>query len=356
MPLPVDVRDLMRSGTRLTEERERPVRIAVFVEVDARDELISAVQAALRPRTAAASLHVDVAEPDAVPALGPATDVVIAIAGSGTAGLYRALEAPRRAQTPVVVVSVGGEGHAEALADALAQPTADIVVSEDAAAAVERLGAWLADALGSKRLALAHNFAFMRRAVAEDAIKTTAWQNGLIGTVSLIPGADMPIMTANQAKMLLQIAAAYGEPLGVDRMKELAAVVGGGFALRTIARQALVAVPVLGWAIKGGIGYTGTIAMGKAAVAYFEEGADFHQVTARLKKLRDGALERVPRRRRAGLRGAATSRELSAAAVQPGYGGDADAPGRPGAVDGPVLQGAGAQLALPEGEGGPGDA
>ena len=39
--------------------------------------------------------------------------------------------------------------------------------------------------------------------------------------VVFIPGADMPIMTLNQAKMLLQIAAAYGQPLSAERIKEL---------------------------------------------------------------------------------------------------------------------------------------
>ncbi len=296
MPLPMDVRDLMKSGTRLVEERERPVRLAVFVEVDAADELISAVQAALRPKTAAATLQIDLAEPGKPPALAPGTDVVIALVGGGGAGIVEALEGPRRMQTQVVAVSLGAEDRADALADALLQPTGDLVVAESPEQAVAALGEWLADALGSKRLALAHNFVFMRRAVAEDAVKTTAWQNGVIGAVSLIPGADMPIMTANQAKMLLQIAAAYGEPLGVDRIKELAAIVGGGFALRTVARQLLVVVPVLGWAVKGGIGYTGTVAMGKAAIAYFEDGADFQQVTARLKRLRARAAESLPRR------------------------------------------------------------
>ena len=41
MALPVDVRDLMRSGTKLVEERERPVRIAVIVEVDAPDDALA---------------------------------------------------------------------------------------------------------------------------------------------------------------------------------------------------------------------------------------------------------------------------------------------------------------------------
>ena len=118
----------------------------------------------------------------------------------------------------------------------------------------------------------------MRRAVAEEAVKATAFQNAVIGGVTVIPGADMPLMTANQAKMVLQIAAAYGQPLGAERIKELAAVVGGGFALRAIARQALAFVPGFGWAIKAGIGYTGTMAMGYAAIEYFEAGGDMRRV------------------------------------------------------------------------------
>mgnify|MGYP001149364321 CR=1 FL=1 len=290
MAMPVDVRDLMRSGTKLAEERERPVRVAVFVEVDAPDDLIGVVQTALRPRTAAASIQVDITELGASPVPAQGTDAVIALAGSGNVGMRQALEGVRRAFVPLVVVALGAEDRVGPLADSLLQPTADLVVREDPAEAIEHVGAWLASTLGSKRLALAHNFAFVRRAVAEDAVKTTAWQNALIGAVSIVPGTDMPIMTANQAKMLLQIAAAYGQPLGADRIKELAAVVGGGFVLRAIARQALVVVPVLGWAVKGGIGYTGTIAMGRAAISYFEDGADLAQFTAHLREIRDKAL------------------------------------------------------------------
>ncbi len=53
---------------------------------------------------------------------------------------------------------------------------------------------------------------------------STAAQNAGVGLVVVIPGADMPVMTANQAKMVLEIAAAYGQPLTVERIKELAAI------------------------------------------------------------------------------------------------------------------------------------
>ena len=95
-------------------------------------------------------------------------------------------------------------------------------------------------------------------------------QNAGIGMVALIPGADMPVMTLNQAKMVLQIAAAYGQKLGRERAMELLCVVGGGFACRTLARQLVSVVPAFGWVVKGGVGFAGTIAMGCATIAYFE--------------------------------------------------------------------------------------
>lgn len=315
MALPVDVRDVMRSGTRFVAEREQPVRITVLVEVDAPDALIDELRLQLRPATAGASLEIEVAELGRTIALAPGTEVVIAVAGSGNVGFREALAGPRRSQVPVVVVALGDIVREGELAAAIAQPTADLIVREAPGEVVDRLGAWLSDNMGSKRLALAHNFAFVRRAVAEDAMKTTAWQNGLIGSVTPIPGADMPIMTANQIKMLLQIAAAYGQPLGVERVRELVAVVASGYVFRALARQALAVVPVLGWAIKGGIGYTGTIAMGRTAITYFEEGADLGHLTERLRDL--------------GRQGAASVQRVRGIRVRPGSpelpSGDADA-------------------------------
>jgi uncharacterized protein (DUF697 family) len=155
--------------------------------------------------------------------------------------------------------------------------------------------------VSGKRLALAANFTFIRRAVAEESIKSTAFQNGVIGFVVVIPGADMPLMTANQAKMILQIAAAYGQPLGPERIKELAVVVGGGFTLRAVARQLLVVVPGFGWALKAAIGYSGTLAMGYAALEYFEEGGEFSGVMERVKAARDQAIAAARERMGRGL-------------------------------------------------------
>jgi uncharacterized protein (DUF697 family) len=70
---------------------------------------------------------------------------------------------------------------------------------------------------------------------------------------------------------VLRIAIAYGQEMDGQRSIEIAGVVGAGFGFRALARQLLDVVPVAGWIVKGGIAYTGTRAVGEAAVRYFEE-------------------------------------------------------------------------------------
>jgi uncharacterized protein (DUF697 family) len=112
----------------------------------------------------------------------------------------------------------------------------------------------------------------LRRAVVDHIVRKFSRQNGILGVAIFVPGADMPVLTLNQIRMVLHIAAAYGEEIYRDRALEILAVVGAGFGLRAVAREALGFVPAVGWAVKGGIAYAGTRALGTAAVAYFERG------------------------------------------------------------------------------------
>lgn len=127
----------------------------------------------------------------------------------------------------------------------------------------------LTDQIHDFLIPLARQFPLFREPASWDEINATAKQNALVGLLPL-PGSDMPIMTANQIKMVLRLAAIYDLPLTGDRAKELMAVVGGGFGLRTAARQLVKFVPGPGWFVSGGIGYSGTVAMGKAALEYFK--------------------------------------------------------------------------------------
>jgi uncharacterized protein (DUF697 family) len=113
----------------------------------------------------------------------------------------------------------------------------------------------------------------LRSRAAQKMIQRTARQNAVIGAAFFVPGTDMPLMTLNQAKMVMGLAALYGFELNQDRVIELLGVVGLGFALRTAARQIVDLIPGPGMAIKAAIGFSGTLAMGEAALKYFEEGA-----------------------------------------------------------------------------------
>ena len=131
----------------------------------------------------------------------------------------------------------------------------------------------LVHAAGEAGAALATRLPALRRSYCDHVILANATQNGVIGAVVIIPGADMPAMTANQIRMVLKIAAGYGEEVGLDRALEILSVVGSAFVFRTLARQALDFVPGFGWALKGAGGFSGTVALGQAAIAYFEAGA-----------------------------------------------------------------------------------
>jgi uncharacterized protein (DUF697 family) len=107
--------------------------------------------------------------------------------------------------------------------------------------------------------------------VCQELIRSFSRKNALISALVFIPGVDMPVLTLNQIRLVLRIAIAYGQEMDAQRSVEIAGVVGAGFGLRALARQLLDLVPVAGWAVKGGIAYTGTRAIGEAAMRYFEE-------------------------------------------------------------------------------------
>jgi uncharacterized protein (DUF697 family) len=147
-----------------------------------------------------------------------------------------------------------------------------IAVPPGQAIPVERVAKLVAAVADENGYGLAGRLPVLREAVVEAIIRHFSRQNGVLGVAIFIPGADFPVLTLNQLRMVFRIAAAYGQEIDRDRVPEILAVVGAGFGLRTVAREALGFVPGLGWAIKGGIAYVGTKALGKAAAAYFEQG------------------------------------------------------------------------------------
>jgi len=181
------------------------------------------------------------------------------------------LGAQRGAKGAEIILSVSGETLT--LSGKAVEEPGDIPLpSTGGDARLEELTTRIVGALDEDYLvALAKGYPPFRRAVCEEIIRHNARQNAVIGALP-IPGADMPVMTANQARMVLNIAAAYGEDLSLERARELLGVLAAGFGMRALARQAVKLVPFGGWAAAAAIGYAGTVAMGRATMLYFERG------------------------------------------------------------------------------------
>ena len=135
---------------------------------------------------------------------------------------------------------------------------------------VEEITRAVARKLGEAGTALAARLPVLRPAVCDELIRSFARTNALIAAAVFIPGVDMPVLTLNQMRLVLRIALAYGQEIDKERALELLGVLGLGFGLRTAARELLDLVPVAGWAVKAGVAYAGTRALGEATVRYFE--------------------------------------------------------------------------------------
>jgi uncharacterized protein (DUF697 family) len=166
------------------------------------------------------------------------------------------------------------------LAGATSQPldvpyvpaTSVVVVPPGKPAPVGQVAELVASLTEENGYGLAARLPVIREAVVEAIVRRFSRQNGILGVAIFVPGADFPVLTLNQLRMIFRIAAAHGEEIDRERVPEILAVVGAGLGFRTVAREALGFLPGLGWAVKGGIAYAGTKALGKAATAYFEQG------------------------------------------------------------------------------------
>jgi uncharacterized protein (DUF697 family) len=211
------------------------------------------------------------------------------------------LGAQRGVRGAEVILSVS-EGEANISGKAVEDPGRISLSSKDGNALLQDLASRIVLALDEDYLvALAKGYPPLRRAVCEEIIRNNARQNAVIGALP-IPGADMPVMTANQARMVLNIAAAYGEELSMERVRELLGVLAAGFGLRALSRQAVKLVPVGGWAASAVIAYAGTVAMGRSGILYFERGGqkvgekEMEQIRARALKEGKSFVSRLRRK------------------------------------------------------------
>jgi small GTP-binding protein len=84
-----------------------------------------------------------------------------------------------------------------------------------------------------------------------------------------IPGLSLPFLIAVQVRMLLRLAAIFGETMSVARARELVSAIAGGVAIRYAAQELAKFLPGLGSVAAAVASGTGTMALGQAAVVFF---------------------------------------------------------------------------------------
>jgi uncharacterized protein (DUF697 family) len=173
------------------------------------------------------------------------------------------LRRARRARVPRVAVAVGLTGDT-AIPYVLAT---DVVrIGAGGAFPLEAIARAIAARLGEHGAPLAARVPLLREAVGEQLVSVFARKNGIVAAAVWIPGADLPVLALNELRLVLRLAQAHGAAGDVrDRLPELAATLGAAFGLRALARETLAVVPGAGWAVKAGVAYGGTRALGEAA-------------------------------------------------------------------------------------------
>jgi uncharacterized protein (DUF697 family) len=192
----------------------------------------------------------------------------------GDADLLQYLQSMNR---PVVValnkIDLLGKQAEKARADASARLSLPVVAisAKKGTNVAEKLVPALVDALPDLAVALGRELPPLRRSAAQRVVRQSAVLNTAVGAEP-VPFLDIPVLLTMQARMILRIAAIYGEPFTSHHAKEMISTIAGGLAFRYLAQQGAKLVPAGGWAVAGGIAALGTWAMGNVAIEYFESG------------------------------------------------------------------------------------
>ena len=194
-----------------------------------------------------------------------ASVLVLVLAGEVTGAHEAVLRAADRAGTPAIAVQTGRDAGV----DVPYVLATDVVTCPPGAGfPVAEIAAVVARLLGEDAAGLAARLPVLREPVSRGLVESFARRNGLLAAAIFVPGADFPILTLNQLRLVLRLAAAHGQQIDAHRAPELLAVVGGAVGFRRLA-QLLGVVPVAGWAFQGAIAYGGTKTLGEAARQYF---------------------------------------------------------------------------------------
>jgi small GTP-binding protein len=117
-----------------------------------------------------------------------------------------------------------------------------------------------------------------RREAAQRIIRNATLVS-LAAGLEPIPLVDIPILLGTQVRLVLRLAALYGEPIdsadAIKHARELVITMISGLGLRFLAEQAAKIVPFGGDVVAGAIAGAATWSIGEVALEYYEGGKRF---------------------------------------------------------------------------------
>jgi small GTP-binding protein len=124
-------------------------------------------------------------------------------------------------------------------------------------------------------LAIGRELPAFRRTAAQKIIRNAALLT-LAAGLEPIPFIDIPIILGTQARLVLRLAALYGEPMDSSdarkHARELIVAMIGGLGMRYVAEQVAKFVPFGGDFVAGAIAAASTWSIGEVALEYYEGG------------------------------------------------------------------------------------
>ena len=276
--LPVDIRKAINLVSGISEERDKQLHLELFVDQTLTPEFREAARLAFLPESESIKLSLNSFSADGdngYPSFADEVDLTIILTNQSSFCAELFLAASRRNE--VVIVAQDATNFVNAWpANLEIDVNRLIALSSEALARggfellFGNLAKWMIESQEENRLAWARAFAFVRQVQAKEIISSTSLQNGVIATVFFLPGADLPVLLLNQMRMFFRLASIHDVAFKDQPYAELATLTAQAFVWRALARALVNAMPAVSWAIKGTIGYLGTLALAKAAEFYFE--------------------------------------------------------------------------------------
>ena len=182
------------------------------------------------------------------------------------------------------------------------------ISAKNGAGIVDKLIPAILSAQPGVAVAMAKALPSVREHVVNQIVRRAAWVNALIA-LSPVPGLDIPLLLVSQTRLVLRIAAVYGQSMTVSHARELLTTMAGSLLSRYLGQQLAKLVPGLGWLVSAALSATTTWGIGQAARRYFE--ADGQIGADRLKAFYQQMRRLAPRQWLAEKRGHPDDQEAS---------------------------------------------